>query len=411
MEIVRERCAGLDVHKKSVVAGLITPEGREVKTFHTTTTALRQLRGWLEAKGVRHVAMESTGTYWRPVFNVLECADLDELMVVNAGHIKQVPGRKTDVKDAEWIAELLQHGLLRPSFVPQREQRELRDLVRYRRTVIEQRAHEVQRVHKLLEAANVKLASVATDIFGVSGRAMLEALIAGEEDVRRLSGLARGQLKRKRGELEEALEGSIGPHQRLMLRHHLDLIDFLDRKLIELDREVEERMRPFEAALSRIDEIRGIARQTAQEMLAELGTDMSQFPTDKHIASWAKLSPGNNESGGKRRPGHTGKGGPVRAIFIRAALNVSKSPDSYYGATYRRLAKRGSKERALVAIAHALLVAIYHMLRDGTVHQDLGPHYFDERRRLQSARNAVRHLQRLGYRVTIEEGPLDRPAA
>lgn len=410
MEIVREYVSGLDVHKKSVVAAVITPAGRKVKTFATTTKALLELVDWLEAEGVRHVAMESTGVYWRPVFNLLEQTEM-ELLVVNASHIKQVPGRKTDVKDAEWIAELLQHGLLRASFVPDRGQRELRDLLRYRRTLIEQRADEVKRVQKLLEAANIKLASVAADVLGVSGREMLEGLIVGTEDAASLAELARGRMRGKRRQLTEALEGSFGPHQRLMLRHHLDLIDFHDAKLKQLNAEVAERMRPFQAALDHLDAISGLGQQTAQEIVGEIGTDMSRFPTDRHIASWAKLSPGNNESGGKKRPGRTGKGGPIRHIMIRAALNVSRNSNSYYGALYRRLCKRGCKERALVAVAHALLVAIYHMLQDGTFHQDLGANYFDERRRQQSARNAVRHLQRLGYKVTIEEEPTQRPAA
>jgi transposase len=410
LEIVREYVSGLDVHKKTVVAAVITPQGRQVRTFSTTTRALLELVDWLEAKGVRHVAMESTGIYWRPVFNLLEKTEM-EVLVVNAGHMKQVPGRKTDVKDAEWIAELLQYGLLKGSFIPGREQRELRDLLRYRRTLIEQRADEVKRVQKLLEGANIKLASVAADVLGVSGRAMLEGLIEGKQDNVALARVARGRMKSKHQQLEEALEGTFGPHQRLMLRHHLDLIDFHDAKLKELDAEIEQRMRPFQAALDLLDAISGLGQQTGQEILAETGTDMSPFPTAKHIASWAKVSPGNNESGGKKRPGRTGKGGPIRHIMIRAALNVSRNPNSYYGAMYRRLCKRGSKERALVAVAHTLLVAIYHMLKDGTVHQDLGAGYFDERRRQQSARNAVRHLQRLGFRVTIEVEPGQRPAA
>jgi transposase len=411
LEIVRQFVAGLDVHKKTVVAAVITPQEREVRTFQTTTQGLLELLEWLEAKQVRHVAMESTGIYWRPVFNLLEQTDIEEVLVVNARHIKQVPGRKTDVKDAEWIAELLQHGLLRGSFVPKRQHRELRDLLRYRRTLIDQRADEVKRIQKVLEAANIKLAGVAADILGVSGRAMLEALIEGEQDAAALARMARGRLRNKHRQLEEALKGSVGPHQRSMLRHHLELIDFLDRKLAELDAEVAQQMRPFQAALDHLDEIYGLGQRTAQDILGEIGTDMSQFPSDRHISSWAKLSPGNNESGGRKRAGPTGKGGPIRHIMIQAALNVSRNPNSYYGTLYRRLCRRGNKERALVAVAHALLVAIYHMLREGTVHRDLGPNHFDERRREHSARNAVRHLQRLGYKVTLEEGPGQRPAA
>ena len=402
MDVIRESCAGLDVHKKSVVVGVRTPKAREVRTFATTTKGLLEMVDYLEERGVRHVAMESTGVYWRSVFNLLEETEM-EVMVVNAGHMKQVPGRKTDVKDAEWIAELLEHGLLRGSFVPKRGQRELRDLLRYRRTLIRQRAREVQRVEKVLQAANVKLSSVASDILGVSGRAMLEAMIAGERDSAALTQLARGKLKKKQGQLEEALEGSVGWHQRFMLRQHLDLIDAYQRQLDALEVEIEERMRPLAQPLTHLEKIPGLGRRTAEEILAEIGTDMSQFPTERHIASWAKVSPGNNQSGGRRRSGPTGRGGPVRAILISAAVNVSKNPSTYYGALYRRLCRRGSKERALVAVAHALLVAIYHMLRDGTMHQDLGPDHFDERRRRQSAINAVRHLQRLGYALTMDE--------
>jgi transposase len=411
LEIVREDCAGLDVHKKTVVVAVRTPRAREVRTFGTTTAALLQMVDYLEAHGVRHVAMESTGVYWKPVFNLLEVTDMEEVMVVNARHMKQVPGRKTDVKDAEWIAELLQYGLLRGSFVPKREHRELRDLLRYRRKLIQQRAHEAQRVEKTLQAANIKLSSVASDILGASGRAMLEALIQGEQDPAALAELAQGRMKAKKAALVEALEGSIGAHQRFMLRAHLDLIDSYDGQLERLNEEVEKRMRPFEVPVSKIDEIHGLGRQTAQELIGEIGTDMSQWPSERHISSWAKLSPGNNESGGKKRPGRTGKGGPVRDILIQAALNASKNPNTYYGAMYRRLCRRGNKERALVAVAHALLVAIYHMLRDGTIHRDLGPNHFDERRREHSARNAVRHLQRLGYNFTVEELEARRVAA
>ncbi len=410
MEIVREDSAGLDVHKKTVVVAVRTPRVREVRTFPTTTGALLEMVDYLEAHGVRHLAMESTGVYWKPVFNLLEGTDM-EVLLVNARHMKQVPGRKTDVKDAEWIAELLQYGPLEGSFVPKREHRELRDLLRYRREVIQQRGHEVQRVEKTLQTANIKLSSVASDILGVSGRAMLEALIRGEQDPAALAELARGRMKSKKAALAEALEGSIGAHQRFMLRQHLDLIDTYDRQVQRLDEEVEKRMDPFEVAVTFICEIHGLGRRTAEELIGEIGTDMSQWKSERHLSSWAKVSPGNNESGGRKRSGRTGKGGPVREILIQAALNVSKNPNTYYGAMYRRLCKRGSKERALVAVAHALLVAIYHMLRDGTIHRDLGPNHFDERRRQQSARNALRHLQRLGYNFTLEELEARRVAA
>jgi transposase len=402
MEVVHERCCGLDVHKKTVVACVITPERRQVRSFGTMTQDLLELGEWLEAEGVTHVAMESTGVYWKPVFNLLEGSEL-ELLVVNARHMKAVPGRKTDVKDAEWIADLLRHGLLQPSFVPNREQRELRELVRHRRTLIEQRAHEVQRVQKVLEGANVKLSDVATDIMGVSGRAMLRALIEGEQRPEVLAELAQGRLKSKRGSLERALRSSVGAHQRYMLRHLLDHIEFLEREIADLDRAIEERMRAFEVAIARIDEIWGIGRRTAEEILAEVGLDMSRWPTHRHFASWAKVCPGNNESAGKRKSGRTGKGNRwLHCTLVEAANNVSRNRGTYYGAQYHRIARRRGRKRALVAVAHSLLTAIYYMLRDGTVHQDLGSHHFDRLDRERVANRLVQRLQRLGFKVTLE---------
>jgi transposase len=366
------------------------------------TQDLLELGEWLVAEGVTHVAMESTGVYWKPVFNLLEGSDL-ELLVVNARHIKAVPGRKTDVKDAEWIADLLRHGLLQASFVPNREQRELRELVRYRRTLIEQRSHEVQRVQKVLEGANVKLSDVATDIMGVSGRAMLRAMIGGEQSPQALAEMARGRLKSKRSSLEKALRSSVGAHQRYMLRHLLEHIEFMEREIAALDRAIEERMRPFEAAIAMIDEIWGIGRRTAEEVLAEIGLDVSRWPTHKHLASWAKICPGNNESAGKRKSGRTGKGNRwLHSTLVEAANNVSRNRDTYYGAQYHRIARRRGRKRALVAVAHSLLTAIYYMLRDGTVHQDLGAEYFDRLDRERATHQAVQRLRRLGYEVTLQ---------
>ncbi len=402
MEVVHERCCGLDVHKKTVVACVIRPKGREVRTFGTMTRELLGLGEWLQAERVTHVAMEATGVYWKAPFNLLEGSGL-ELLVVNARHIKAVPGRKTDVKDAEWIADLLRHGLLRPSFIPNREQRELRELVRYRRTLIEQRAHEVQRVQKVLEGANIKLSDVATDIMGVSGRSMLRALIDGEGNPEGLAELARGRLKKKAGSLEEALRGSVEAHQRYMLRHLLDHIEFMEKEIADLDGGIEERMRPFDAAISLLDEIWGIGRRTAEELLAEIELDVTRWPTSKHLASWAKICPGNNESGGKRYSGRTGKGNPwLRSTLVEAALNVSRKRDSYYGALYQRLSRRRGKKRARVAVAHALLTAIYHMLRDGTHHQDLGSDHFDRLHHEDVVRGAVKRLERMGYTVRLE---------
>jgi transposase len=320
--------------------------------------------------------MESTGVYWKPVYNLLENRGL-ELLVVNARHIKNVPGRKTDVKDAEWIADLLRHGLLRASFIPGRDERELRELVRYRRTVIEQRAHDVQRIQKVLEGANIKLSDVASDIMGASGRAMLERLIEGEDDPVALSQLAQKGLRKKQDQLQQALAGSIGAHQRAMLRHLLDHVKFLERQIEELDGQIQERTRPFEQVIDHLDAIWGLGRRSVEEILAEIGVDMSRWPTHRHIASWAKISPGNHESAGKRYSGRTGMGNRwLRAILVEAARNVSRNPHSYYAALYHRLSQRRGKKRAMVAVAHSLLVAIYHMIKDGTLHHDLGSDHF-----------------------------------
>jgi transposase len=408
MQVVHERCAGLDVHKKTVVACLLTGAGKQIRTFGTMTQQLLALVDWLEAERVTHVAMESTGVYWKPIYNLLENRGL-ELLVVNARHIKNVPGRKTDVKDAEWITDLLRHGLLRASFIPDRGQREARELVRYRRTVIEQRAHDVQRIQKVLEGANIKLGDVASDIMGVSGRAMLERLVEGEEDPVALSQLAQKGLKKKQGQLQQALAGTVGAHQRAMLRYLLDHVKFLEQQIAELDRQIEEQLRPFEAAIAHLDAIWGLGRRTAEELLAEIGIDMSRWPTHQHIASWAKISPGNHESAGKRYSGRTGMGNRwLRAILVEAAMNVSRNPHSYYAALYQRISRRRGKKRAMVAVAHSLLVAIYHMLKQGTVHDDLGSDHFERLDREQIARRAVRRLERLGYQVTIQEA---EPAA
>jgi transposase len=403
MQAVHERCAGLDIHKKTVVACVLTGSGKQIRTYGTMTRQLEALADWLAAEQVSHVAMESTGVYWKPVYNLLENRGL-ELLVVNARHIKNVPGRKTDVKDAEWIADLLRHGLLRASFIPGRDERELRELVRYRRTVIEQRAHDVQRIQKVLEGANIKLSDVASDIMGASGRAMLERLIEGEDDPVALSQLAQKGLRKKQDQLQQALAGSIGAHQRAMLRHLLDHVKFLERQIEELDGQIQERTRPFEQVIDHLDAIWGLGRRSVEEILAEIGVDMSRWPTHRHIASWAKISPGNHESAGKRYSGRTGMGNRwLRAILVEAARNVSRNPHSYYAALYHRLSQRRGKKRAMVAVAHSLLVAIYHMIKDGTLHHDLGSDHFERLDRGQIARRAIRRLERLGYQVTIQE--------
>lgn len=401
MEVIHERCCGLDVHKKLVVACVITPRAKQIRSFGTMTRDLLSLADWLAQCQVTHVAMESTGVYWEPVYNLLE--DDFTLLLVNARHIKMVPGRKTDVKDAQWIAELLQHGLLKASFIPPRPQRQLRELTRYRRSVIRERAQVVNRIHKVLEGANIKLGAVATDIVGASGRAMLSALVSGETDPEVLADLAKGQLRDKIPALREALRGLIQHHQRFMLESQLRHLNFLEEEIARLDEEVESRLRPFEDAVQRLDQIPGIGQRTAQDVLAEIGTDMTPFPTAAHLASWAKLCPGNNESAGKRKSGRTGKGNPwLKSALTEAAKSASRTKNTYLSAQRRRIAARRGKNRASIAVAHSILTSIYHMLRDGTTYRELGGNYFDERNRHYVVHRSVRRIERLGYRVTLE---------
>jgi transposase len=402
MEVINERCAGLDVHKKTVVACVIIPEGKETRTFSTMTQGLLELADWLGESQVTQVAMESTGVFWKPVYNLLEGLDFT-LLVVNARHIKAVPGRKTDVKDAQWIADLLRHGLLRGSYIPDRPQRELRELVRYRRNLVRERSRVINRIQQVLEGANIKLSSVATDISGASGLAMLAQLARGEATPEQLADLARGRLRNKRAELEQALRGLMGTHQRMMLQSQLRHLEFLAQEIEQLDQEVEQRMGPFEEAIQVADAIPGIGPRNAQEILAEIGVDMNRFPTEEHLSSWAKVCPGNNESAGKRKNGHTGYGNPwLRSALVEAAWAAVRTKGSYLSAQYHRLAARRGAKRAILAVAHSILVIIYHLLRDGTTYQDLGGDYFDQRNAQAVVRRSVRRLEGLGYRVTLE---------
>lgn len=401
MEVIYERCCGLDVHKKTVVACVMAPEGKETRTFNTMTKDLLALADWLTERQVTHVAMESTGVYWQPIYNLLE-ADFT-LLVVNAYHIKAVPGRKTDVKDAEWIADLLRHGLMRSSFIPDRPQRELRELVRYRRNLIRQRSQVVNRIQKVLEGANIKLSAVASNVVGASGRAMLEAMIEGSQDPQALAALAKGRMHNKRSALEEALRGLMGPHQRRMLQSQLRHLDFLDQEIAGLDEEVATRMLPFKTAVQRLDGISGVGSRVAEDVLAEIGVDMTRFPTAAHISSWAKLCPGNNESGGKRKSGQAGHGNPwLRSALVQAAWAAVATKGTYFSAQYHRIAPRRGSKRAILAVAHSILVTVYSMLRHGTTYQDLGGNYFDERSRQATIRRAAQRIERLGYKVTLE---------
>ena len=401
MKVLHQRCCGLDVHKKSVTACVITPQGQQIRTFGTTYGELLELSDWLSEMGVTVVAMESTGVYWKPVYNLLEGEF--ELIVANARHIKNVPGRKTDVKDAQWIAELLKHGLLERSFIPDRPARELRELVRYRRRMVQQRAQIANRMQKVLEGGNIKLASVASDILGVSGRDMLRAMIAGESNPKTLANMARGLLRKKLPELQWALEGTMGPHQRFMLESQLRMLETMESEIAHLDEEVRRRLLPLEDEIDRIDGIPGIGRRNAEDVIAEIGTDMTRFPSAAHLASWAKLSPGNYQSAGRRRSGHTGHGNTwLKSALTEAAQSAARTKDTYLSAQYRRIATRRGSKRATTAVAHTIIKTIYHMLRDGSTYHDLGGNYFDLRNRNNAIHRYVRGIERLGYQVTIE---------
>lgn len=404
MEVVYARCAGLDVHKKTVVACRLLPGGeREIRTFETMTGTLLELRDWLAAGGVTHVAMESTGIYWKPVYNILESSFA--VLLVNAKHIKFVPGRKTDVKDAQWIAELLQHGLLKASFIPEPAQRELRELVRYRTHLLEERSREVNRVHKVLEDANLKLSSVATDIMGASAREMVAAIIAGQDDPQALAQLAKARLRNKIADLERALTGHVKANHRLLLSLHLEHIDDLNAKLERLEAEIDRAMPPFEQddLLARLDTIPGVDRKTAQVIIAELGVDMSRFPTAGHAAAWAGVVPGKQESAGRNYSAKTSKANRyLKTALVEAAMAAGRSSDNYLASQFRRLAARRGKKRAAVAVAHSILIIAYHLIQEGTVYVDLGSNYFDERKQDAVQHNLVKRLEKLGFRVALE---------
>jgi transposase len=404
--VVYDRCCGLDVHQQTVVACLITPgpngqPAKEVRTFGTMTADLLELADWLRAAACSQVAMESTGVYWKPIWNLLE--DEFSLLLVNARHIKAVPGRKTDVRDCEWIADLLRHGLLHGSFVPDRPQRELRELTRYRASLVRERTAEVNRLQKTLEGANIKLASVASDVLGVSGRQMLTGLVAGETDAAILADLARGRLREKLPQVERALTGRMGAHQRFLLARQLAHLDDLDALIREVSAEIEARLRPFAAALTALDTIPGVGRRTAEVLVAEIGADMTRFPSAAQLASWAGMAPGNHESAGKRRSGKTRQGSPwLRAILIEAAHAAGRTKDTYLGALYRRLVARKGKKRAAVAVARHILVIVYHILRDHEPYHDVGAAYLDQRDRQAVERRLVRRLEALGYDVSLQ---------
>jgi transposase len=404
MDVLHERCCGLDLHKRSVTACRVTPGAggqpqREIRTFGTMTADLLALGDWLAEGGVTHIAMESTGVYWKPIWNLFE--ERFALLLVNAAHVKVVPGRKLDVGDAQWLAELLRHGLLAPSFVPDRPAREVRELTRYRSALVRERTAEVNRLQQTLEGANIKLASVVSDVTGVSARAMLGELIAGQDDAAALAELAVGQLRRKLPLLEQALAGRMSAHQRFMLAQHLAHIDGLDAQIATLSAEIGERMAPFAAELALLDAIPGIGRWSAEVILAEIGPDMTRFPTPGHLASWAGMCPGHDESAGKRRSGKTRKGSPwLRVTLTEAAYAAGRSKDPYLGGRYHRLVARRGKKKAAIAVGRSILEVCHQLLSTGQAYdpQPARPHPapVSEEARL------VRQLERLGHRVTLE---------
>jgi transposase len=406
MQVVYPRCAGLDVHQKTVVACVLltAPDGtvtRHLATFGTMTADLLALHDWLARLGVTHIALESTGVYWRPVFNLLE-GDGRTLILINPQHMRAVPGRKTDLKDAEWLADLLRHGLLKASFIPPAPIRALRELTRYRKTLVQQRADEVNRVQKTLEGANIKLAAVATDVLGASGRAMLTALLGGEAAPEVLAELAKGRLRAKLPALRQALDGRVKPHHRVLLGQLLAHIEFLEGSIAQLTEEIERALTPFEDAATLLATIPGIGAVAAAAIVAEIGVDMGRFPSAKHLASWAGVCPETRESGGKRQSSRTGKGNVwLRGMLGEVAWSAARSKGTYLHAQYHRLARRRGKHKAVMAVAHTLLVMIYHVLKTGRAYHELGADYFDRLDAARLERHHVRRLEQLGFAVTL----------
>ena len=410
MEVVHPRCCGIDVHKASVCACVSIKEGgeacKEKRRFDASTAELRELAGWLAEHRVTHVAMEATGVYWKPVWNVLEQAF--HLVLVNPQHLKSIPGKKTDFKDGERIADLLQHGLLRGSFVPPRPIRELRDLTRMRATLAQERSSVISRIEKTLEDPNLKLGVVVSDVVGASGRAILNAIVKGKTDAAELANLAKGTLRNKIPQLQRALQGNITEHHRFLLKHWLEMLDFLDDKIETLEQQIVQQSRPFESTVQAWMKVPGLRRINAYSLLAEIGADMHQFPTAAHLASWAALCPGNRESAGKQRSGKTCHGNPwLRRTLCEAAWAAVRTKHSYFRALYRRKMGRG-RNRALIAVAHSILVTVYSFTVDGQPYQDLGLDYFDRVNRHNLERSLVKRLEKLGHRVVLEPA---RPAA
>ena len=407
MELVISRCAGMDVHQATVVVTVRVPDdaGRRrsfTETFGTMTPDLLALRDWLQAHGVTHVAMESTGVYWKPVYYVLE--DAFTLLLINMHELKRVPGRKTDVQDSEWLAQVLECGLLKPSFVPPPPIRELRDLTRYRVQQVQDQAQETNRLHKVLEDAGVKLSTVASDVMGVSGRLMLRALVEGTTDPAVLADLARGRLRVKLPALRRALEGRFRPHHAFLLRQILTKIDFLEETIAHLTEEIDARVGPFEPMLTALDTIPGVDRIAAISIVAETGGDMQRFPSAGHLCSWGAMCPGQNESAGKRRSGKTRKGNRyLRRTLIQAALAATRKRDCALQSRYHRVKRQRGHKKAVVAVGHQILEIAYYVMRNGKAYQELGADYFDRRHHERAVRRHVKQLEAMGFHVTIEK--------
>jgi transposase len=404
MEVVYPRCSGLDVHKRFVVACLSLIEKgqrhKELRQFSTMTNEILRLKEWLKTSGCTHIAMESTGVYWKPIFHLLEGEF--EIVLVNAQHMKAVPGRKTDVKDAEWIADLLQHGLLKASFIAGSEQQAVRDLTRTRMRLLQERTRLINRIQKVLEDANLKLSSVVSDMMGVTGQAILRALVAGREDPESLVQLARGSLVKKQDQLRAALQGKLLPHHRVVLEELLPLIATLDRAIARFDQEIAERLHQFDALIERLDAVTGLARRSIEVLLGELGWDMSHFPDAAHAASWVGICPGNHETGGKQQSGRTRQGNRwAKSVLIQAA-HAAGHTQTYLGEQYRRISARRGSKKAAMAVGHSILVIFYHMVKTGELYQEKGADYFTNVNKDKLQQRLVRHLERLGNTVILQ---------
>jgi transposase len=398
MEVVYRCCCGIDVHKKMIVACLNNGGKQELREFGTTTGEIRVLANWLHEAGCEMIAMESTGVFWKPLYNLFELMDMDA-MVVNASHMRALPGRKTDIKDAEWIADLLRHGLLKASYIPDREQRELREIARYRKSLIEERAREINRLQKVLEGANIKLDSVVRDINGKSARKLLEKIIANEEpDSEEVAQMIHGRLLPKLDQIMRSIEGVTTLLQRKLIAQIVDHIDDMTRRIADMDDLIKGYMEQYEAAITAIDELPGIARRSAEVIIAEIGSDMGRFPSAAHLCSWAGLCPGNHKSAGKRGHGKTTKGNKaLKSILVQCAKAAKHCGDSYFSAQYQRIAARRGKNRATIAVAHSMLIAIYHVLKNGIAFHDLGSSYYDNFNREHKINGYLKRLQALGW--------------